>query len=49
MWRLAFSISGDSFNRHSQPSVQEEAPRVEVYFSFREVWSGVREVIFRLF
>ncbi len=40
------SISGDSFRRDSQPSVQEEGPSVEMYFSFREVWVGVREDIF---
>ena len=30
MWRLALSISGESFNSDSQPGVQEEGPRVEI-------------------
>lgn len=42
MWRLAFSISGDSFKRERQPSVQAEGPMVEIYFSLREIWTGVR-------
>lgn len=44
MRKLAFNISGDSFNRDSQPAVQEGAPRVEMYCSFREVWAGERDI-----
>jgi hypothetical protein len=47
MWRLAFNISGDSFNREAQPSVHEESPKVEMYLSLREVWAGVREDILK--
>ena len=49
MWSEAASISGESLRRDSQPSVQEEAPSVEMYFSFREVWEGVRDDIVRWF
>lgn len=45
MCKLAVSISGESLRRDSQPSVQEEGPRVEMYFSFREVWAGFGEDI----
>lgn len=30
MWRLAFSISGESLRRDSVPGVHEEGPRVEI-------------------
>ncbi len=39
----AASISGESLRSDSQPSVHEEATSVEMYFSFREVWDGVRD------
>ncbi len=44
-WSDAASISGESLSRDSLPSVQDEGPSVEMYFSFREVWAGVRDDI----
>ena len=41
----AASISGESLRRDSHPSVHEEGLSVEMYFSFREVWAGVRDDI----
>ena len=45
MWSEAESIFGESLRRDSHPSVHEEGPSVEMYFSFREVWAGVRDDI----
>ena len=44
MCRLACSISEESLRRDSRPLFQDSEPRVEMYFAFREVWAGVRDM-----